>query len=258
MSTVTDPHTDEHNMAASEQAHDTPADTTTCPNCGAPADRGQLMCLECGNRLALGYRRPPGWRLLAAIVGAVLLIAGLGLAVALTASTNDASKTTAAAPPPPAQSTPQPAPSAPADTAPTASTPTPAPTPSNTTTTPAPAGGTPSATPTGTAPTPAPPPSTSSGWPPGKSAFTVILASMPSRSAADAKLKKAQAAGISGAAILHSDDFPTLKPGYWVVFDGQYDSMAQAQSQGAADGSKSSDFADWYPRYVSKDANAKP
>ena len=45
------------------------------------------------------------------------------------------------------------------------------------------------------------------------------------------------------AALLHSDDFPTLKPGYWVVFDGQYDSIAQAQSQAATDRGKS-EFSD--------------
>jgi hypothetical protein len=80
---------------------------------------------------------------------------------------------------------------------------------------------------------------------------------MPSKAAADAKLKAAQAAGISGAAILHSDDFPTLRPGYWVVFDGQYDAVDQAQSQAAADRGKGA-FTDAYPRFVSKDANAKP
>jgi hypothetical protein len=256
MSTVTDPHTNEHEVAAADEARDAAPDTLTCPHCGAPADRGQLMCLECGNRLALDYRRPPAWRLPAAIAGAILLIAGFGVAIALVAAGNDTNKTTAAAPP--AQAATQPAPAtAPADTPPTASTPTPAPTTSGTASTPAPAGGTP-ATPSGTTSTATPAPSTSpSGWPPGKSAFTVILASLPSKAAADDKLKKAQAAGITGAAILHSDDFPTLKPGYWVVFDGQYDSIEQAQSQGATDRGKG-EFVDAYPRFVSKDASAKP
>jgi cell division septation protein DedD len=256
MSTVIDP--DTNAVTGPEVASDAAAkESLTCPNCGAPADRGQLMCLECGNRLALDYRRPPAWRLLAAVVS-IVLIAGFAVAIALVAGTNDANKTTAAAP---TQSTAQPAPSAPADTPPTASTPTPAPTASGTTTTPAasasttpaPSGGT---TP-GTSTTPAPTPSTTSGWPPGKSAFTVILASMPSKAAADDKLKKAQAAGISGAAILDSGDFPSLRPGYWVVFDGQYDSIDQAQSQAAADRGKG-EFSDAYPRFVSKDPNAKP
>lgn len=244
MSTVVDPDTSEHEtVAVDEPVADAPA-PLTCPNCSAPADPGQLMCLECGARLALDYHRPPSWRLPAVIVGIVVLLAGIGVAIALLAATNGngtVATTPQAATPPPA--------AAPADTAPTTSTPAPAPTAS--TPTPAP-------TTSGTTPTPAPAPTAApSGWPPGKSAFTVILASMPSKSDADAKLKAAQAAGISTAAILHSDDFPTLRPGYWVVFDGQYDTIDAAQSQAAADRGKGS-FSDAYPRFVSKDANAKP
>src|SRR3954447_17759261 len=60
-----------------------PRPETTCPHCCAPADEGQLVCLECGGRIGLDYRRPPGWKLPLAIV-AVLLAAlavafGLGL-----------------------------------------------------------------------------------------------------------------------------------------------------------------------------------
>jgi hypothetical protein len=206
--------------------------------------------------LALGYQRPSSWRLPAAVVGVVLLIAGIGVAIALAAATDNANKTTALAPTQSAA-----APAAPAgDTPPTASQPTPAPTAS--TPTPAPAGSTTTPAPTsGTTATPAPPAatasSTPSGWPPGKSGFTVILASMPTKAAAEDKLNTAKAAGITSAAILHSDDFPTLKPGYWVVFDGQYDSVDQAQTQAAADRGKGG-FSDAYPRFVSKDPNAKP
>ena len=247
MSTIVDPETKEHEGAAAQRADAAAAETLSCPRCGARADRGQLMCLECGSRLALGYKRPPAWRVPAAVVAVVLLIAVIGLAVALASGTDNANKTTAAAPAQPA-----PAQSAPADTPPTASQPTPAPTAS--TPTPAPAAGTTSGTST---PTPAPAAPGPSGWPPGKSGFTVILASMPTKAAADGELSKAKAAGITSATILHSDDFPTLNPGYWVVFDGQYDSVDQAQSQAAADRGKG-DFSDAYPRFVSKDPNAKP
>lgn len=244
MSTVADPETGEHEAAttAGEPAAQTP-EALTCPNCGASAHPGQLMCLECGSRLALDYQRPPSWRLPAAIVGIVVLLAGIGIAIALLAVTNDSTPVAAT----PAQTAPAPA-AAPADTAPT--TPTPAPTASTPAPAP-PAGGTASTT------TPVPAPAAPSGWPPGKSAFTVILASMPSKADAEAKLKAAQGAGISTAAILHSDDFPTLRPGYWVVFDGQYDSIDGAQSQAAADRGKGG-FTDAYPRFVSKDPNAKP
>src|SRR5436190_21231034 len=97
MSTVTDPHTDEHDVAAPNGTGDAAGDRVACPKCGAPADRGQLMCLECGNRLALDYGRPPAWRLPAAVVAALLLIAGLGVAIAVVGGNN--SKTTAAAAP---------------------------------------------------------------------------------------------------------------------------------------------------------------
>src|SRR5947207_8577335 len=113
MSTVTDRHSGEHDVAAPEEARDTAPEALTCPNCGAPADRGQLMCLECGSRLALGYQRPPAWRLPAAVVGIVLLIAGFAVAIALAA--HHANRTAAAAP---AQAAP--APTAPADTQPPA------------------------------------------------------------------------------------------------------------------------------------------
>lgn len=247
MTTVLDPGTNEHQAAAAEE--EAAPQTHRCPHCGAPAAAGQLMCLDCGSRLALGYKRPPSWRLPAAVVAAVLLIAGIGLAIALASGTDNANKTTAGTPtqPAPAQ--------APADSPPTASQPTPAPADSTTTTTPTAATGTTSGT-TST-PTPAPATPAATGWPPGKSGFTVILASMPTKAAADDKLEKAKAAGIASAAILHSDDFPTLNPGYWVVFDGQYDSVDQAQSQAAADRGKG-DFSDAYPRFVSKDPNAKP
>jgi hypothetical protein len=249
MSTVVDPDT-QHAAPPAEElppAANAP-EALSCPNCGAPADDGQLMCLECGSRLALGYQRPPSWRLPAAVIGAVLLIAAIGVAIALAGVTGDANKTTAAAPTTPAA----PSQAAPADTPPTASTPTPAPTTS--TAAPAP----PDSGATGGTATPAPAPAdASTGWPPGKSAFTIVLASMTTKAEAEDKLAKAKAAGISGAAILHSDDFPTLNPGYWVVFDGQYDSVDQAQSQAASDRGKG-EFSDAYPRFVSKDPNAKP
>lgn len=257
MSTVVDPDTNEHDVVPVTPGP-APADAVAteaslaCANCGAPADAGQLMCLECGSRLALDYQRPPSWRLPAAVVAVVLLIAGIGVTIALAALTNDAPTTAAA----PAATTPPPN-SVPADTPPTTPSATPAPT---TSTTPTPAGG--GATPapaadgtaagTGTDATASP-----SGWPPGKSAFTVVLASMPTKAAAEDKLQKAKDAGITTAAILNSDDFPTLNPGYWVVFDGQFDTVDQANSQADADRGKG-EFGDAYSRFVSKDPNAKP
>src|SRR4051812_1603525 len=191
MTTVVDPDTHEHDAVVLDDT--AAAEPLACPNCGAPASEGQLMCLECGSRLALDYERPPSWRLPAAIVAFVLLIAGIGVAVALAAVTDDAGKTTAAAPSQTAAAPPQ---SAPADSAPTSSTPPPAAT--GSTTTPVPTD--PSTTPgSAAAPAPATPAPDATGWPPGKSAFTVVLASMPSKADAQAKLDAAKAAGITGA-----------------------------------------------------------
>jgi hypothetical protein len=220
------------------------------------------MCLECGSRLALDYQRPPSWRLPAAIVGLVLVLAGAAVAFALAQVSKDASKTSASVPVQPVS------PAPPADTPPTAAQPTPstpAPVPTSSSATPAPSGGTPaqSTPPNGPAPTgttgpaaPTAPAAATGGWPPGKSAFTVVLASLRDKASADAKLTTAHAAGIAGAAILHSDEFPTLRPGYWVVFDGQFATIGEATQQANQDKGKPG-FSDAYPRFVSKDANAK-
>src|SRR4051794_23463604 len=100
MSTVVDPDTSEQDVVTVADEPETPvaAEPLACPNCGAPADPRQLMCLECGSRLALDSQRPPSWRLPAAIVAVVLLIVGIGVVVALAAVTDDANKTTASAP----------------------------------------------------------------------------------------------------------------------------------------------------------------
>jgi type IV secretory pathway VirB10-like protein len=250
VSITVDPDTGEQPAATPEAA----PQTTTCPNCAAPADPGQLMCLECGSRLALDYERHPTWRLPAAVVGIVLLLAGVGVAFALSQVTKDAGNTSASAPTQPVAG------GAPADMPPTAAQPAPTtpaagpPTPS--TPTPAPSGGAPSQ-PAPTTPAAPATPAAAAGWPPGKSAFTVIVASLPTKAAAEAKAKDAQAAGIAAAAVLHSDDFPTLRAGYWVVFDGQYDTIDEATQQANQDKSKAG-FSDAYPRFVSKDPNAKP
>ena len=54
-----------------------------------------------------------------------------------------------------------------------------------------------------------------------------MLASTTSRSEAE---KKARAAGGSDVGVLQSDDFSSLRKGYWVVFSGQYDSRSEAET----------------------------
>ena len=54
-----------------------------------------------------------------------------------------------------------------------------------------------------------------------------MLASTTSRSEAE---KKARAAGGGEVGVLDSDDFRSLRKGYWVVFSGQYDSRSAAET----------------------------
>lgn len=65
---------------------------TTCPVCASAAQRGQLVCLECGSRITLGYRRPPSWKVPVAIVAAVLMLTGAGGALAYRAVDDDAQR----------------------------------------------------------------------------------------------------------------------------------------------------------------------
>jgi septal ring-binding cell division protein DamX len=70
-------------------------------------------------------------------------------------------------------------------------------------------------------------------WPAGPTAYTVVLWSASTRAEAETKARELQSKGQSPG-ILHSDDYPSLRPGYWVVFSGQYPTRAQAQSAATA------------------------
>jgi DNA-directed RNA polymerase subunit RPC12/RpoP len=70
-----------------------------CPECGAPADSGQLVCLECGARIALERPRQTGWKRPAAIVAIVALLAAAGATFTYSTLVQDAEDEAAAAPP---------------------------------------------------------------------------------------------------------------------------------------------------------------
>ena len=55
-----------------------------------------------------------------------------------------------------------------------------------------------------------------------------MLSSDSSRSDAEDKADGFAADGIAGVGVLHSDDFSSLKSGFWVVFAGEYDTQAAA------------------------------
>jgi hypothetical protein len=179
-----------------------PTEQRSCPHCGSPLAADQEWCLNCGHAVGTRIAPTPRWRVPVAIVGAVLALLVAALVLSLVELSGD----------------PQPVAKAPTSQA-TADAATPTPTPANgenavPTTTPTPAPG-------GTGGTVG-----SAEWPSGKTAWTVVVASSTSRAAAQ---KKAKAAGAD-AGVLHSDDFSSLRKGYWVVFAGQYPDQKAAQA----------------------------
>jgi hypothetical protein len=207
----------------------------------------QDWCLNCGAAVTTEVSGARGWRTPIAIVGVLLTIAAVALVVAFVKLSDD-NKQVAQNP----AATPTPAAVAPAPTTTTAppagtgTTPEAEGTPGATTTPdpgtgtgetqglpPAGTGETPGETP-GATPSATPGAGTAAGsfasWPDGKTAYTVILWSATSRKEAQNKATALQAAGGSGLGILHSNDFSSLRSGYWVVFSGQYDSNDAAQS----------------------------
>ncbi len=202
--------------------------TTDCPRCGAPMRPDQDWCLNCGTAVTTEVAGAPGWRTPVAIVAAVLLLAAGALVFAFLQISDDAEREAQAPAPTAAPATP------PAATTPTA-TPTPeasasaVPTPP---TTPVPGAATPGASPTPGA-TKAPAAGTAGAWPEGEDAWTVVLFSSTRRAEADAKAKGYADQGKS-VGVLKSDDYASLRPGYFVVFSGQYETQKEAQS--AAEG----------------------
>ena len=74
------------------------AEGGTCPTCGAPVERGQLVCLTCGGRVGLQYRRPPRWQVPVVLAAVVVVLAVVGVFVALQAASGDAKDEVAAGP----------------------------------------------------------------------------------------------------------------------------------------------------------------
>ena len=183
-----------------------------CPRCGAAMTERQEWCLNCGAAVGARIVAAPGWRTPIAIAGVILALAAIAVAIAiveLADDTDQVAQNPAAATATPAPAAPTPAPTGtPDSTLPEASgkeTPEPTSTPES--------GGTSSA---------------DAKWPAGKSGWTVVLASDSSESDARDKAKDFAANGIAGVGVLDSDDFASLRGGFWVVFAGRYDSQSEA------------------------------
>lgn len=69
-------------------------------------------------------------------------------------------------------------------------------------------------------------------WPARGDAYTVVLASVSvrdGRAAAELRVREMRARGLRRVGILVSSDFRSLRPGYFVVYSGVYESRRAAQ-----------------------------
>lgn len=72
--------------------------TIACPRCAAPVEAGQDWCLACGDAARTRLVPTPNWRAPVVLLATVAILAGVTLALAFVALTNDNE------PPPPANS----------------------------------------------------------------------------------------------------------------------------------------------------------
>jgi hypothetical protein len=172
---------------------------TSCPRCGEPAEPGQLVCLECGNRIALkeegGERRSLERLPAVALLLTVVVIGAGAFGFALSELTDNSDGNASAA-----------------DTAKT---------PSATTGTPQ------TETETGAAQ-----PASQSllmKWPAGLTAYTVVIVTSGDRPAAKRVADEAAKSGLE-AGLLKSDDYD-LGTNLWIVFAGRFDTQASAERQ---------------------------
>jgi hypothetical protein len=197
-----------------------------CPRCGAPMTDEQEWCLACGAAVGTRVVAAPGWRAPIVLAGVICVVAAIAVTIAIIQLADDTDRV-AQSPPASAEATPTPP----------AATPAPTVTPEAGTATPDPslpeASGQETPEPTTTPEATTTPESTPSGgdiasWPSGKSGWTVVLASKTSESEANAAAEGFGSDGIADVGVLHSNDFSSLKSGFWVVFSGQYDSQSEA------------------------------
>jgi SPOR domain len=87
-------------------------------------------------------------------------------------------------------------------------------------------------------------------WPAGKEAYTVLIGASQDQDEAQGKVSEAVAVGIE-AGLLPSAGFASLVPDWYVVFAGQYDTLADAKK--AADGFSLRGYTDSTPVYLSED-----
>jgi hypothetical protein len=218
--------------------------TGECPRCGTPYGPRQEYCLECGLRLpvtggivgtlATAWRRRlpyyPGdwiWPVLVALV-----IAVVAAVVAIVATRDSGGSRTIVA-----TTTQGPV----GSTVTTVGTTVPTTTGATTTlaTSPPPP------------PPPPPPPNQLAVWPGGTNGYTVVLNSVPTSSGRAQAVRLAKAAlhaGLKEVGVLDSSRYSSLHPGYYVVFSGVFDSLAETQPTLAS--ARSSGYPTAYARPI--------
>jgi DNA-directed RNA polymerase subunit RPC12/RpoP len=201
----------------------------SCPNCGEPVERRQLVCLNCGARVALRERtawtREPVTAVAATLVVLIVIGAGLfGFAISeLTSGGDDdgGAPQRAAADAPAVVSGGKQAARTAGEAPAAEEAPASEERPAVTETTPA------EATTEGVP-----------GWPKGLSAHTVVLVTSGDRAAALNVAKEARAKGLE-AGLIRSDPYD-LGSGLWIVYSGRFTTPEGAQAQAAQ-------LADRYP-----------
>ena len=207
---------------------DEPGPSGRCQRCGAPVTASQEYCHECGARLeharpgpvdraSAGIAQRHTWAgawILPALLALVIAILGTAAAIAIAGGEDDAEAVSTATG---------------GSLTVTESTATlTAPEPTTTTAPPAT-----TAPPTTTAP-PRPPANPAAiTWPRDQRGWTIVLLSLPQangRPAAEAKAREARQGGLRRVGLLDSSRYASLHPGYYVVFQGVYDSEAEASS----------------------------
>lgn len=187
-----------------------------CRSCGAPVDPRQLVCLECGARVALKQHRSWATEPLAPIAAllVVVIVIGAGLfGFAISELTSDDGGGEAAR---------QPAAATSEESAPEAEGP-------------AVVSGEGQGTERSAEPAPAEEPATNPnaipGWPAGITAHTVVLVTTSDEPAARNVAREARRAGLE-AGLIRSDPYD-LGTGLWIVFTGRFDTREGAVRQAA-------------------------
>lgn len=230
--------------AAADRAAAVAAADGTCPRCGTARTEDQRYCLECGLALPIVAGRLPSFRrrwirrfgwypgdwVWTSLATLVVAAAGAAAAIAVSSARDGSARHFAVAAPVSVHEPASPAapsPSRPARAVDTSKLPT------------APEPGT--AAPGRTA------------WPAGESGWTIVLVSYPKAFGHDEALqtaRKAAKAGLAQAGVIDSSRYPSLQPGYFVVFTGIYASKDDADAAVAT--ARQAGFGGAYSRQIAR------